>query len=1105
MSMMQAVGLSLLLVVSLLSTGSARRGHAPFSGGTLRVWKNFGNLPLRFEATDVQAGPNARYFSRGPGYNLSLSATEAMLALRRAAVRLTLKGGNPAAAAAAREELPGKTNYLLGNDPRRWRTGIASYAKVHYREVYPGIDLVYYGNQQQLEHDFIVAPGADSRTIRWMVDGSEPLALDADGRVRIGVGDTVVLQPPVVYQKIQGERRIVRSRYVLNGREIGFEVGDYDPAEALIIDPVVSYSTLLGGGTFGLGDRGTGIAVDVAGNAYLTGMTESASFPTTAGSLDRVLSGSADAFVVKLNPSGTALVYSTFLGGPGDDRGAAIAVDASGNAYVTGVSYSSDFPTTTGAAQRSYGGSGDAFISGLNAAGTGLLYSTYLGGSGTDSGMGIARASSGSVIVTGTTDSSVFPTTTGSFQAPGRITRAGFVARVSSTGGLVYSTAGIGGNAIAVDSSDNAYITGSTSDTSFPTTAGAFDTTYNGGPSDAFVAALNSTGSALLFSTFLGGRPSIVGGEDEGTAIALDSARNVYVTGYTRSQDFPMSPGAYQDFIGGLRSAFITKLDASGRTLLYSTFLGGRDNDSGYAIAVDSAGNAYVTGETVSRNFPTTSDALDTICEDINNNTSRPCSLSDAFLTVVNPAGTGLVYSTYLGGGGADEGRALAFDSSGTLYITGYTAASDFLVTPGAYQTALRGAPNVFVTKMNFGGGGVVTPAISLAVSPSAVSLTPGGAAQTANLTLSRISFTASVIVSAAGLPAGVTATFTQPGTGTTGSIALVAAANAPTTSAIPVALTASGTGVASATATLNVSVVQTTACTYSLSPASTNAGATGGTLQVSISTQSGCAWSATSQDTWLTITSARTGSGSGTITVTFTDNTATTARTGRILIGSQTFTLTQAGRSGSTSFEPSLTRHLTPGFYILEATLASASVPSGFWGLEVLTSLGRAEGGFNLGGAIPAAAQYPGFGAFLLDTAQTVTATVNAQLATGAIVTIRFLDSNKRVIGQPVSGLPPLTLAQRLDPGFYIVEVYNSGSAPATYQLGLATPFFVGGVNTGGYLGPGLVGFGAFYVAQEQDVTMHLYGRTTYGAAGAGDLALTLRDAQRRVIATVP
>ena len=664
-----------------------------------RINAAYGQLPLSFEANQGQTDAHVNFLSRGAGYALFLTPDEAALRLQQpvasgtaaaqaapeAVLRMQLVGANATPRVVGRDQLPGTSNYFIGNDPSRWHTDIPNYAQVEEQGVYPGVDLVYYGNQRQLEYDFTVAPGADPGVIRLAISGAESMTLDAQGNLVLHTaGGDVVEQAPVLYQEADGGRQAVSGHFVLEGDgQVGFAVGAYNPSKPLIIDPVLSYSTYLGGSG---NDAvvGSGIAVDSAGNAYVTGDTVSTNFPT-ANPLQPATGGGDDAFVAKLNASGTALVYSTYLGGSGDDAGSDIAVDSAGNAYVTGYTRSTNFPTAN-PLQPTFGGDRDAFVAKLNASGTALVYSTYLGGIASDVGSGIAVDSAGNAYVTGDTVSTNFPTANPLQPASGGGLTDAFVAKLNATGtALVYSTY-LGGSAsdagldIAVDSAGNAYVTGNTSSTNFPT-ANPLQPASGGG-TDAFVAKLNAAGTALVYSTYLGGSAS-----DAGLDIAVDSAGNAYVTGDTSSTNFPTA-NPLQPASGGGTDAFVAKLNAAGTALVYSTYLGGSGNDVGSGIAVDSAGNAYVTGNTVSTNFPTA-------------NPLQPASGggTDAFVAKLNAAGTALVYSTYFGGSASDAGRDIAVDSAGNAYVTGNTSSTNF-PTANPLQPVTGGGTDAFVAKI---------------------------------------------------------------------------------------------------------------------------------------------------------------------------------------------------------------------------------------------------------------------------------------------------------------------------------------------------------------------------------------------------------------------
>ncbi|HEV2840963.1 MAG TPA: SBBP repeat-containing protein [Chthoniobacterales bacterium] len=696
---------------------------------TAQVRKAYGQLPLSFEANHGQAAESVDFVARGPGYAVALSPTEATFVLRKAdntgrndndsrvrkisnstsepnpssalhpapstVLRMKLAGANRAATVAGQNELEGRVNYLIGSDPAKWRTDVPTFGRVRYAEVYPGIDVIYYGNQRRLEYDFVVGPGRDVRAIALEFAGAQKVEVDgatSDLLVQVG-GETIRQHAPVAYQEVPGGgRRKIESRYVLReGGQVGFEVGEYDASAPLVIDPVLEYSTFLGGS---FGDQGRDIAVDSAGNAYVVGVPSS-DFPTVNAFQD-TSHGIQDVFITKLNAAGSALVYSTYLGGSGYDFGLGIAVDSAGSAYVTGQTSSTDFPTANAFQGKNASGLGDdAFVAKLSPTGSALVYSTYLGGSNNDAGVDIAVDSAGNAYVTGFTSSTNFPTANGFQRIEGGFEHGdAFVTKFNGAGSaLVYSTYLGGGDSdhgesIAVDSAGNAYVTGSTLSTDFPT-VNAFQSTFGGGSDgesgDAFVTKFNAAGSALVYSTYLGGDNG-----DSGHSIAVDSAGSAYVTGGTVSADFPTA-NALQNAIGGSVDTFVTKLTAAGSALVYSTYLGGNDFEVGHGIAVDSTGNAYVTGNTGSTNFPTVNPFQSTIGSDL-----------DAFVTKLNAAGSALAYSSYLGGNDLDHVFDIAVDSMGNAYVTGDTSSTCFPTTTGAFDTALGlGGGDAFITKVS--------------------------------------------------------------------------------------------------------------------------------------------------------------------------------------------------------------------------------------------------------------------------------------------------------------------------------------------------------------------------------------------------------------------
>jgi hypothetical protein len=719
--------------------------------------------------------------------------------------------------------LPGKANYFIGNDPAKWRTDIPTYARVKYAGVYPGVDLVYYGHQGQLEYDFVVTPGANPGKVRFRVAGAERLALNEAGElVMETAAGEVVLRQPLAYQGTGTNRRWVAAKYVRLGKEaFGFEVGKYRHDEALTIDPVLIYSTYLGGSG---GDVGYGVGVDSVGNTYVTGVTDSTDFPTVSP-IQSSSGGNGDAFVSKLNPGGTALLYSTYLGGSESDSAAAIAVDTKGDAFITGQTNSSNFPTEPKATsnstsspvafQPSYGGNGDAFVAELPSTGNALTYSSYLGGSGADFGQGIAVDAAGNAYVTGSTQSPDFPIPTGT--TPFQSTLAGssdaFVTEVNFSGtALIYSTYLGGSQAdtaqeVQIDSAGNAYVAGYTFSTDFPTLNPI--QSANGGDADAFISELNPTGSALVFSTYYGGNA-----QDRAFGIALDGSNNIYVAGNTLSTNFPTTSGVFQPSsnYGGDGDAFIVKLNPSGASVSYATLVGGSGVDQANGIVVDSKGDAAIVGFTTSSDFP----ILNAFQAVLGLNGGSTCSsgpCADAFVTQLNPSGSQALLSSFLGGSGADFGQGIAIDSSGDLYLTGSTSSDNFPVVAGGYQGTIGGvAGNAFVTevasanspaivlsppKVNFGN-----EAVSVASSVQTVTVFNLG---TAPLTISEIEppssdFTDSNNCVGTVAPAGgsctINVTFTPESTGTVTDEFTITdnAANSPHT------LTVTGTGVTQAT-----------------------------------------------------------------------------------------------------------------------------------------------------------------------------------------------------------------------------------------------------------------------------------------------------------------
>jgi hypothetical protein len=679
-----------------LRRSSWAESHSVPSFSRQSVAQVFSALPLRFEENQGQADARVRFLARAHASVLFLTESGASLLYLSPAtapggdesksevLRVKLVGSNRTPEISGLEMLPGRSNYFVGNNPRRWRVNVPAFAQVRCRAVYPGINLVYYGNQGRLEYDFELAPGTSPRVIAMGFEGARGVEVRSTGELSVRMTKReVIVHRPLAYQLVRGVRRMVPACFESRGAAVvGFAVGPYDSSKPLIIDPVLTYSTYLGGSGV---DQGKSVAVDASGNIYVAGATTSSDFPTTVGVVQSSLNGGNDVFVTKLDPNGGALVYSTYLGGSGDEQATHIAIDSAGNSYVTGVTGSTNFPTTLGALQTSLLGSNDAFVVKLDPTGTALVYSTYLGGSDVDLGNSIAVDSSGNVYLVGQTVSTDFPISAGAFQTTPGGDGDAFVTKLSGDGAtLVYSTL-LGGSAsdqgtgIAVDAAGAAYVTGTTSSTDFPTTNPL--QAAIAGSSDAFVTEVSPDGTSLIYSTFLGGTDS-----DAGADIVLDSSQDAFVTGTTNSTDFPvLSP--YQAANAGGSDGFITKINAGGSALGWSTYLGGSGQDVPRAMALDSSGNVYVVGQTGSANFPKA------------NPLQSYLLATDAFVTELDAGGATLLFSTLLGGSGQERASAVAVDSAGNVYVTGLTDSPDFPTLAGSLQTSTAGAVDAFVVK----------------------------------------------------------------------------------------------------------------------------------------------------------------------------------------------------------------------------------------------------------------------------------------------------------------------------------------------------------------------------------------------------------------------
>jgi uncharacterized protein (TIGR03437 family) len=809
-------------------------------------------MPLAFERSGGDT-----YTARGPGYVFRVRAQDNVLTLYNSAVRggvsLATRFVNSRADARveATDQQVARRNYFVGNAPEKWRMGVSDYGNVRVSGLYRGVDLIFYGTAERLEYDFVVHPGSDPSAIQLEVQGADTVKISGGDLVLSANGQEVRWKAPVLYQDIAGQRVSVAGRFELRHNRVQFRVGRFDRRQELVIDPVLSYASYFGSTG---SDSARAIGLDGAGNVYIAGTTTSPLLPVTASSFQSAYGGdttddfSGDAFVAKFNPAG-AVQYVTFLGGRRDDLGLSLAVDRAGNAYVTGMTNSLDFPVTAGAFQTKFGGTGgnlceilgDAFVTKLDPTGSKLLYSTYLGGARDEAGTAIAIDAAGNAFVTGFTISQNFPVTPGAYQtalaglgqqlgkpycggAPWFNTGDAFVTKLNPAGSqLVFSTY-LGGGAdefattLALDGTGNVYVAGYTLSRDFPTTTGALQTTHKGSETqarfwttgDGFVTKLSSTGASLLYSTYLGGT-----GDDSIVAIFPAADGTLWITGATTSRDFPLTSNALQKIYAGydvlpflieqlIGDAFVAHLNGTGTALLYSTYLGGGQNDMGTSIAVDAAGLVYVVGFTDSPNFPLSGNALQKKMNGDGNNGNPYFKYGDGFVTVIDPASSRLVYSTYVGGNADDLLWALALDGNGGVWATGSTVSTDFPISANAVQSTYAGANR---GSSGFRGDALLIHYTALAFVPTITTSSPlaGGMvglgySQTLGATGGTPPYTWSV--SSGSLPAGLTlsSSGTISGTPTTAgtssfTVRVVDSASASATATLTIIIGAAPTG----------------------------------------------------------------------------------------------------------------------------------------------------------------------------------------------------------------------------------------------------------------------------------------------------------------------
>ncbi|HKP53774.1 MAG TPA: SBBP repeat-containing protein [Chloroflexia bacterium] len=675
-------------------------------------------LPLSFEPNVGQTDPFVRFIAHVPGGLLYFTSGEVVLSLTQApsmnerreradggpitpqtaagvTARLQFVGANPSPGIQSGNALGGKVSYFLGSDPAQWHTGLETFSGVTYSGLYSGVDLSYTGTNGTLKGTYKVAPNADPSQIRWRYAGVSGLGVDGAGNLQITLNSTagakvatLTEQAPIAWQEVAGEQVPVQARYAIADGVIGFTLGSYNPAYPLTIDPTLTYSSYFGGTS---GEAIEGIAVDGAGNIYVSGTTFSADFPIANG-YQGALQGGYDVFISKLNPAGSALIYSTFIGGSDSENGGVLAVDPTGNAYVTGETESEDYPTVN-AFQPEKGYYYEAFVSKLAPSGDSLVYSTYLGGSfgmnGSDAGLGIATDAEGNAYVAGETASTDFPILN-AFQGTHGGSYDAFATKFGPSGALVYSTF-LGGSGfdqgmdIAVDSAGSVYVTGRADSDDFPTLNALQPA--NAGQTDVFVTKLNPSGGSLAYSTYLGGSDNDLYYDG---SIAVDPEGNAYVTGQTDSADFPLA-NAYQPLLLGENDIFLSKLNPAGSAFVYSTYFGGTGFDSGYTVAADGAGNAYLSGNTHSTDLPVVNPVQ----------SAHGGGLQDAYIAQFPPNGESPLFSTYLGGANNDSGNDVTVGSDGAIYVGGMTSSLNFPVTANAYQATRQGSMDGFIVRID--------------------------------------------------------------------------------------------------------------------------------------------------------------------------------------------------------------------------------------------------------------------------------------------------------------------------------------------------------------------------------------------------------------------
>ncbi|GEM_PF-2727584 len=847
-----AVGVVTFFLLVVLSVGLVRQIRPRPSGALnkAKLLETFGHLPLSFEVNRGQADATVKFISNAPGFRLALTSDAAVFESRdgnqHPAMRLKLpRGSQPVAD--ARDALSGKVNYLIGNDPAKWLIDVPHYSRLRYRDFSPGVDLVFHGDQRSFEYDLEVAPGAEVASIALEFEGVTRMHLGVSGRLFMDTpGGEIRQNAPVIYQSVGGQRRLVRGEFALLGENrVGFKVEEYDRTRTLVIDPSLQLFTYLGGSG---SDQVNGIAVDASGNLFMAGVTTSSNFPTR-GAFQGTANGGADGFVTKMSQNGLTIVYSTYIGGSGDDQVNGIALAPDGTPWIAGVTVSTNFPLSTGIApfQSANAGGSDCFFTHLNANGNGVTYSSYLGGSANDTC-----------------------------------------------------------NGIAVDALGRVFLTGGTASTNFPTMS-PFQATFQGGASDAFLSVFNPPTiqpvNGLIYSTYLGGP-----GADQGYSVAVNSTGNPIVTGGTTSVSFPITPGNIQPLNNGGSDVFITKFIVPGG-LAFSTLLGGSGNDVGYSVAIGPNNTIYVAGSTASANFPTKSP------QQLLYGGGGDCflaTIADSGPPLFNTSGTPPAFSsTFFGGSGNDSCSGVAVGPTGLAYLTGDTSSFNFPILNAYQGSNAGGQSDAFLT--------ILGPAITNSTAAPLVSSTFfGGSGNDSGSALAL-------------LPSG--------------GICIVGASQCSFGSG-----SGCGGGTINGFAACFNSVLGTAPCVYapgtSLIASAPNI--TNATVVPIFSEPAGCPLSPSTTTPWIHLSTI-----SGAISFTSDQNTGTTSRSGAISIGTQTITVQQAGSGCTYSWSPSaLDFGPLPGTNIISVTTSPGCpwsvVPSG--GVSASTTSGQGSGSIQIG-----------------------------------------------------------------------------------------------------------------------------------------------------------